>query len=254
MRAVLIASTAINPMAMLDESDGQWEPQEGWNHGSNLSEFAGRQCYESWGRPNEQTATLHGYIEHIFDVGHHSVLEHATATFRFSDVSRSFTHELIRHRHFSYSQLSQRFKVVGDGTKPIVPELFRGDVSAEETIADMWDNDREGYERLIEIGETIVASDPRYNRMSGTMRKKRVREAARCVLPNMTPTAIVVSGNHRAWIHFLLTRGSVHADLEIREAAFLVFEELMQLEEPIYDNLVRQGSGVFEEIVPRQKP
>ena len=62
-----------------------------------------------WSKPNPRTATNAGYLRHIIDVGHFSVLEHASVSFYITGVSRSFTHELIRHRHFSYSQLSQRY-------------------------------------------------------------------------------------------------------------------------------------------------
>lgn len=74
-----------------------------------LVEFAGRACYQSWSKPNPKTATNAGYIKHIIDVGHFSVLEHASVSFYITGLSRSCTHELIRHRHFSYSQLSQRY-------------------------------------------------------------------------------------------------------------------------------------------------
>ena len=71
--------------------------------GQALAEFAGRACYQSWNKPNPATATNAGYLRHILEVGHLSVLEHGTATFYLTGVSRSLTHELIRHRHFSYS-------------------------------------------------------------------------------------------------------------------------------------------------------
>src|SRR5690242_2070720 len=77
--------------------------------GQALVEFAGRACYQSWSKPNPKTATNAAYLQHIIDVGHFSVLEHASVSFYITGISRSCTHELIRHRHFSYSQLSQRF-------------------------------------------------------------------------------------------------------------------------------------------------
>src|SRR5262249_31490582 len=77
--------------------------------GQALAEFAGRACYQSWNKPNPATATNQGYLRHILDVGHLSVLEHGVVTMYLTGVSRSLTHELIRHRHFSYSQLSQRY-------------------------------------------------------------------------------------------------------------------------------------------------
>src|SRR5215471_2311208 len=70
-----------------------------------LAEMAGRVCYMSYGKGRK---TNKEFIGHIIEVGHGSVLEHGVWSFLVTGVSRSFTHELIRHRHFSYSQLSQR--------------------------------------------------------------------------------------------------------------------------------------------------
>src|SRR6478735_2906535 len=98
----LIAWTQFQPPADVDwstDADG----------GQALAEFAGRACYQSWSKPNPATATNAGYLAHILEVGHLSVFEHGTVSFYFTGVSRSCTHELIRHRHFSYSQLSQRY-------------------------------------------------------------------------------------------------------------------------------------------------
>src|SRR5215471_14320995 len=71
-----------------------------------LAEMAGRVCYMSYGKGRKTNAE---FLGHIVDVGHGSVLEHGVWSFLITGVSRSFTHELIRHRHFSYSQLSQRY-------------------------------------------------------------------------------------------------------------------------------------------------
>src|SRR5205823_12270894 len=74
--------------------------------GERLAEIAGRVCYLSYGRGRKTNAE---FLGHLLQVGHGSVLEHAVWSFLVTGVSRSFTHELIRHRHFSYSQLSQRY-------------------------------------------------------------------------------------------------------------------------------------------------
>src|ERR1700735_403010 len=94
--------------------------------GEALVEFAGRACYQSWSKPNPKTATNAGYLGHIIDVGHLSVLEHASVTFYITGISRSCTHELIRHRHFSYSQLSQRY-VPDDDSAIVVPPGIEDD-------------------------------------------------------------------------------------------------------------------------------
>ena len=99
--------------------------------GQALAEFAGRACYQSWSKPIPATATNAGYLDHILQVGHLSVLEHSTATFYITGISRSVTHELIRHRHFSYSQLSQRY-LPPDGPDVVEPAVIAADPELHE--------------------------------------------------------------------------------------------------------------------------
>ena len=94
--------------------------------GEALAEFAGRACYQSWDKPNPATATNQGYLRHILEVGHLAVLEHGTVSMYLSGISRSLTHELIRHRHFSYSQLSQRYVPERDAAM-VEPEVIAAD-------------------------------------------------------------------------------------------------------------------------------
>src|SRR5262249_29853180 len=75
--------------------------------GEALAEISGRLCYLSYAKPRPGGNKT--YLGHILEVGHGSVLEHAVWNFIFVGVSRSLTHELVRHRHLSYSQLSQRY-------------------------------------------------------------------------------------------------------------------------------------------------
>ena len=94
--------------------------------GLALLEFAGRACYQSWSKPNPRTASNTDYIKHIIDVGHFAVLEHASVSFYITGISRSCTHELIRHRHFSFSQLSQRY-VPEDDARVVLPPGLEDD-------------------------------------------------------------------------------------------------------------------------------
>lgn len=238
MKITVIAHTRILGKAMSDLTENVWEPPDHVafvheDHGSVLAEFCGRGCYESWSRPNPETATTEGYIGNIIEHEHFSVLEHGTVSIHFADVSRSFTHELVRHRHFSFSQLSQRFQQLKDNTEFVAPELLSGDDQAEDLLLGAWVDSVGWYEKLLRIAQRR-AEEQGY---TGLMAKKRALEAARCVLPNMTPTKIVVSGNHRSWIEFLLKRGGTGADLEIRKAAFEVLELLQGIEPSIYKHL-----------------
>ena len=112
--------------------------------GSALAEFAGRACYQSWDKPNPRTATNAGYLRHILEVGHLSVFEHANVTFYITGISRSCTHELIRHRHFSYSQLSQRFVPEHD-SKVVPPHAIADDPELVEIFRRATDASREAY-------------------------------------------------------------------------------------------------------------
>lgn len=180
----------------------------------DLAHFAGRSCYQSWHMPNPDTADARGYIGNIIAQGHFSVLEHASATFYVEGVSRNLTHELVRHRHLSYSELSQRF-VDMSTAKTITPPALMEMGHPESTILNP--SDREAYTELVDV------------LLSEGYSRKQAREAARFYLPNNVETKIVVTGNMRAWRDMLHKRYSVHADAEIREFATLVLAELRQI-------------------------
>ena len=187
-----------------------------------LAEMAGRVCYMSYGKGRK---TNREFLEHLVEVGHGSVLEHAVWSFLVTGVSRSFTHELIRHRHFSYSQLSQRY--VNESESDFVePDAIAADAKLHEAWCEAVDAARRAYDVLVaglQARFTDIA-DP-------TLRRKLARQAARSVLPNATETKIFMTGNVRALRHFIELRGSEHADVEIRKVAVALLG-IMQRESP----------------------
>jgi thymidylate synthase (FAD) len=211
--------------------------------GQALAEFAGRACYQSWNKPNPTTATNAGYLRHILEVGHLSVLEHGTVTFYLSGVSRSFTHELIRHRHFSYSQLSQRYVPERDAAM-VEPEIIAEDPELHKRFLAAAEASVRAYAELLEGLEAKLADSG----AGPTLRRKQARQAARAVLPNATETRIVVTGNYRAWRHFIAMRASEHADVEIREIAVACLRELQRVAPNVFDdfsiNRLSDGSEV----------
>jgi thymidylate synthase (FAD) len=188
--------------------------------GQALAEFAGRACYQSWRKPNPATATNAGYLAHILDVGHLSVLEHGSVTFYISGISRSLTHELIRHRHFSYSQLSQRYVPERDAAM-VEPDVIAEDPELHAKFVAAAEASVRAYTELLEGLEKRFADVP-----DATARRKQARQAARAVLPNATETRIVVTGNYRAWRHFITMRATEQADVEIRQLAIACLKEL----------------------------
>src|SRR6266516_7020881 len=159
----LIAKTEFFP-----PSDVPWETDaEG---GQALAEFAGRACYQSWKKPNPATATNAGYLRHILEVGHLSVLEHGSVTFYITGVSRSLTHELIRHRHFSYSQLSQRY-VPERNAAFVEPEVIANDPELHEKFVAATEAGVRAYNELLEALEEKFADVP-----NATLRRKQARQ------------------------------------------------------------------------------
>lgn len=194
----------------------------------HLAEFAGRACYQSFDRPNPQTAANKDYLANILRQQHFSVLEHASATFYIEGVSRSLTHELVRHRHLSFSQLSQRYVDETSATVVIPPALTSTDdpENLAGKLRDHLYDARLDYAFLVEV------------LMERGFSRKRAREAARAVLPNSTETKIVVTGNHRAWREFLTKRLSPAADAEIQLLALEIRGELVRIAPNTYQDLV----------------
>jgi thymidylate synthase (FAD) len=192
--------------------------------GERLAEFAGRLCYMSQHNPAKRQTRE--YLENIKKQGHGSVLEHANYSILLEGVSRSLTHELVRHRAgFAYSQLSQRY-VDESQANFVVPPAIVGDEALVATWRAQVEAAQAAYVGLVaELME-------RYSWVADKVhRRKMAREAARAVLPNATETKIVVTANARAWRTMLELRSSEGAELEIRRMAVMVLR-LLQREAP----------------------
>lgn len=129
------------------------------------------------------------------------------ATFQISGVSRSFSHQIVRHRLLSFSQESQRY-VDGSDFKYVLPSAIQ---NAEK----------------IELTEIMKSLNSEYKYLRNTL----LKEDARCVLPNAAMTQMVVSGEETGWNHFLKLRCAKDAQEEIREVAFAIKELLEKTNE-----------------------
>ena len=223
LRVQVIAQTEFTPPA-----DIPWETDVAG--GQALAEFAGRACYQAWDKPNPATATNQGYLRHILDVGHLSVLEHATVTMYLSGLSRSVAHELTRHRHFSFSQLSPRHMPERDAAV-VEPAGIAEDPELHERFLAATDAALAAYTALLDGLEQRSADVP-----NATLRRRQARQAARAVLPTALETRVVVTGNYRAWRHFIAMRASEHADVEIRELALACLRELRRVAGNVFDD------------------
>lgn len=179
-----------------------------------LMEAAGRVCYQSQHKPNEATETNKAYLANILRQGHESVLEHAVFSFYLTGVSRALTHELIRHRHLSYSQLSQRF-VNESQTAIVLPPAIEEGSLEHDTLDNSVQVALWAYEDLVNSLQD-----------EHELKRKQAREAARAVLPNCVETRIIVTGNVRAWRDMLKKRLDPAADAEIRLVSQMIYDEL----------------------------
>ena len=231
----LLAHTAIVP----DAIEQRLEIQEGSTDAETLTVYAGRSCYESWSRPNEKTREDKDYLRRtLFEQGHFSILEHASATFYLTGVSRALLAEITRHRHLSFSVLSQRF-VSEEDANIVIPPAIRDAKEINETHYDE------------ELGGEVIGATDNLKVMANLaiatyaglveelqevegLSRKQAREAARAVLPNMVETRIVVTGNLRAWHEVITRRTAPDADAEFQQVAGMIRDELQKLAPEVF--------------------
>jgi len=224
-------------MTFLQEHDMEWPELQnkldsnidlGDRDAEWLIEMAGRLCYMSFGGKGR---THEDHIKHLIEVQHGSVLEHVKFDFVIWGVSRSLTHELVRHRAgMSYSQLSQRYVDSSDCAFCVPPSIQQLEQTSPELYSDWLEHMRVSqnlYEHLTE------ALGDMYSDVESKLEKrKKARQAARSVLPNATETKIFAGMNGRAVRHFIELRANPAADLEIRMLAVDVFK-IMEQEFPL---------------------
>ena len=224
-----------------------------------ITESAGRLCYMSFAKPRPGGNAT--YLHHIKEVGHGSVLEHAVWNFVITGVSRSLTHELVRHRSgWGFSQLSQRY-VDESVAEYVEPDIIAQDPELHAIWLDAVAHAHAAYVKLAE-GLNAKLADPKAAAAAmlppdadRTSRRKTARQAARSVLPNATETKITVTANARALRHFLEQRGSVHAEPEIRKLANQMLN-LLVIESPnLFSDYVKVPlpDGTFDLQTPFRK-
>ena len=193
--------------------------------GDAIPEIAGRVCYQSFKSP--RPGGNEAYLRRILSENHGSVLAHASIGFIIHGVSRSLTHELIRHSTgAAISELSQRFVDASD-LGFVVPPYWIGAIPEEFTST---------IKRCSEAYAKLSVIPPN----ASTIERKRLRESARSVLPNSIETHIVYTANLRAWRNIMEQRAAYQADLEIRRLAVKLLENLK-----LYAPNVFQDMSVF---------
>jgi thymidylate synthase (FAD) len=183
--------------------------------------LAARLCYSpaSLGELREKLSAtdIRDFLEKIMSLGHQSVLEHASFTFGIEGVSRTTSHQLVRHRLASYSQQSQRYVSHAKRFSAIIPDTVQENPEARALFEKELASLHEVYSRLVAMG--IPAEDARY------------------ILPNATETKIMVTMNARELLHFFALRCCQRAQWEIRAMAI----EMLRLVRPLAPTIFREA-------------
>jgi len=210
----------------LDDNKIKWRPDINVSFLENLYEFAGRLCYESWEQEdgtfqNKNLTKIRSgnklYIDNILKVKHGSVLEHGGIVILFNNVSRVFTHELVRHRvGVAMSQTSGRY-VRHDNIKIWIPPSLNKDdyiVVAIEQLIEQIEKTVKAIENKLGLNNVGIDFNV----------KKKLTSALRRITPNGIANNILFSFNGRSLRHIFQMRSSKHAEEEMQ----FVFSDLIK--------------------------
>lgn len=218
-----------------------------------LCKFAGQTCYLSFGekRTRNDPESVQRYFDNILTSGHGSVLEHAYYSMVVWGVDRAFSHELVRHRAgWAYSQLSQRY-VDGKTLRFVERPEYQDDPTLHGRFERWIDAAREEY-NLRAMGLSIKMQDA-LEKLPSTDRRKAVNQAARNCLPNETETAVVLTGNVRAWRHVLEMRASQYADVPIAQVTLCAHEILSAVSPVLFGDYERGRIGAREYLLTEHR-
>ena len=182
-----------------------------------LLEHAGRVCYRS-----EKRGEAGSFLQARIREGHGSIIEHASATFEISGISRACSHQLVRHRIASYSQESQRYVDLSD-PEFVVPPSVAKSPEAMRTWDKLTGRMRDAYRDLRRLG----------------IRK----EDSRFLLPQATATRIVVTMNFRELRHFFRIRCDRAAQWEVRALAKEMLKLAYQVAPSVFQDLYAEFIG-----------
>ena len=184
-----------------------------------LIEHAGRICYRSQMGGSKAGAR---FIQRRVQEGHESILEHASASFEISGISRACSHQLVRHRIASFSQESQRYVDLSEPEWVVPPEI-----AADAAALAQWD---EHLERIQDAYRQLRASGI-------------TKQDARFLLPNAAATRMVMTANFRELLHVFRIRISPHAQWEIREVSVRMLQAVHPYAPNVFGQLLNELKG-----------
>jgi thymidylate synthase (FAD) len=230
--------------------------------GENIIAMAGKVCYDSYGLDGN---AVERHIKTLVDSGHHSVLEHVHVGLFIEGISRGCSHEIVRHRMFNYSQRSTRYTAEDDAAivldpyyadiylrsnEPGYPVVAR-EVELLKTFLYGCEGGLAAYRRSVELlsGWSEDSREQQGIPLNPRDYRKWCRGKARQLLPHAAETRMVMTGNLRAWRHFLVMRSSRHAEAEIRRLAAAVWAIIRPLAPSVFADMIAEDVGGFVEVI-----
>ncbi len=208
-----------------------------------LVAMAAKLCYSavgtdaiSEGLTPEATEKFLGFLTGI---GHESPIEHVSFTFAAEGISRTLTHQLVRHRIASYSQQSQRY-VKLEAFEYITPPSIEQIPLAKAYYEEAMGRDQETYDKLVDILEEAAFLRLTMEGLSEKQARKAAEKAAiedaRYVFPNACETKILFTMNARTLLHFFSHRCCNRAQWEIRQMADEMLKEVRNVAPLLFNN------------------
>ena len=183
-------------------------------------ERAGRTCYKSEGRTTDTSAPA--FVKSLIERRHYAMLEHAPSiSIRFI-CDRGVSHEIVRHRLFSFAQESTRYCNYGKNK-------FNNELTFIKPC--FWDEGSEAYLLWLSAMET---AERVYLEL---LHSHAAPEQARSVLPISIKTELVVTGNVREWRHFFKLRTDNAAHPQMRQSADMALNALRGLVDVLFDDI-----------------
>lgn len=222
--------------------------------GERLIASAAKLCYSSVGIDeieeglNEEN--VESFLKMLVELGHESPIEHISFTFGVEGVSRTLTHQLVRHRIASYSQQSQRYVKLSN-FEYIIPPAIASDIDAKKIFIEAMEKDTQYYNEIVEIlyqkHLNRYLKDGLSEKKAMNKAEKEAIEDARYVFPNACETKIIFTMNARVLLNFFKLRACNRAQWEIRNLAIDMLKEVQN----VYPNLFKNaGPGCVRGACP----
>ncbi|WP_300346520.1 FAD-dependent thymidylate synthase [Clostridium sp.] len=196
---------------------------------------AAKLCYSAVGvddiLENSTDESTDKFLNMLMSYGHMSPIEHVSFTFAVEGVSRSLTHQLVRHRIASYSQQSQRY-VKLDQFEYIVPPAIEADDVAKNLFVEQMEGAQKVYDEIVERLKYKYIEDG----MNEKPAEKKAIEDARYVFPNACETKVVFTMNARSLMNFFHHRCCDRAQWEIRNMAEQMVHEVKKVAPILFKN------------------